>query len=358
MKFNIFESLEKDDKELIHSAFIKYLLQNHDFFTKRLFPKFKGVLDKENVKLEVSYSAKIDGVKKQLRIDIEAFDSEKKEVLVVENKFKSFPYLQQLVDYDQLYKLKRPSAQYQHTKYLVCFDPSVLNFDKGTWNILSYADILDAIDEFLAQASLSDDHKLFIEHYRDFLRNSYYIPYHLAMEKPGVLIQQLGMQISELDARRNKMWLKLFYSKLLIDLQHEFRRREIPAKWALNPGNTTTPLINIIPQHWVINGVDTLIQFQGNSVKFYAHCNSLDKEIFKEKVSEIVESFAVYFGKSDYVGVLKKQTVRVPNSCYVVSLKLSDNLALDEIGKDDIFDFLILFYDFLDGFISESQLSS
>jgi hypothetical protein len=41
-----------------------------------------------------------------------------------------------------------------------------------------------------------------------------------------------------------------------------------------------------------------------------------------------------------------------------IRLKLSGNLALDEIGKDDIFNFLLAFYEFLNGFISESQLSS
>lgn len=55
MKFNIFRVLEKDDKELIHSSFLKYLLENWGkYFYNSLFKK--PHLDFNIIELEKSYS--------------------------------------------------------------------------------------------------------------------------------------------------------------------------------------------------------------------------------------------------------------------------------------------------------------
>ena len=51
-EFNYFKILEKDDKELIHSAFISHLLHTNEDFLK-LFVENKNML---SPKLEQSYS--------------------------------------------------------------------------------------------------------------------------------------------------------------------------------------------------------------------------------------------------------------------------------------------------------------
>jgi hypothetical protein len=93
-EFNYFKILSKDDKELIHSSVIRYLLQENVFFKENIFNIFKEEIDPEQIYLEKSY--------RWNRIDIEAHSIDNESILVIENKFKSFPYKEQLVKYDEI----------------------------------------------------------------------------------------------------------------------------------------------------------------------------------------------------------------------------------------------------------------
>ena len=58
--FNIFECLSKDDKELSHSSFIKFLIEEDDFFLEKLFGQ-------KNEKFEAELEVTLD---RKNRIDI------------------------------------------------------------------------------------------------------------------------------------------------------------------------------------------------------------------------------------------------------------------------------------------------
>ena len=82
-EFNYFKILEKDDKELIHSAFISHLLDSNKDFRKLFVENNKWL----SPKLEQSYSHN----KKRCKIDIELRSADERTILFIENKFKSFP---------------------------------------------------------------------------------------------------------------------------------------------------------------------------------------------------------------------------------------------------------------------------
>lgn len=88
--FNFFKVLEKDNKELIHSAFISYLLDNNKNFRKQFI--HENIEDFDVSELEKSYSYK----KTKIRIDIELRSKDRKHIIFIENKFKSFPTNKQL----------------------------------------------------------------------------------------------------------------------------------------------------------------------------------------------------------------------------------------------------------------------
>jgi len=86
MNFNIFKVLEKDNKELIHSSFINFLINEDSNFSK----DFLGIDLSSNrtIRLE-SFYAYGPKNKKKCRFDIEILEDER--IIVIENKFKSFP---------------------------------------------------------------------------------------------------------------------------------------------------------------------------------------------------------------------------------------------------------------------------
>jgi len=95
--FNIFTILAKDDKELVHSAFLKFLLGRYPDLYETLF-NIADVRFKEP-QIEQSYTLKDllnpSANSQTYRIDIEVISTDGSEIVVIENKFKSFPTLKQ-----------------------------------------------------------------------------------------------------------------------------------------------------------------------------------------------------------------------------------------------------------------------
>ncbi|QED36701.1 hypothetical protein FK178_02765 [Antarcticibacterium arcticum] len=320
-KFNIFEVLGKDDKELIHSAFIKFLLENDygfcEYFSLDIHPI-------KQVRLERSYSFKKQSKEKtgkvKRRIDIEALGEDDKPVLVIENKFKAFPYKGQLEDYDKIYKQHNPDIK----KVLFCFDKNLVPFINNTnWEVKDYQEILGFLETVLVKEE--DPEKLmFLEHYYKFLSgyykeyNKYLCDFRFLLEKPTMA--------------ENKFWLRLMYSAVRIRLEDEFKEPKF--RFLVNPGNTSVPLINIIPAHWTFGDYEFLIQFQGNELKFYVHIlngkTKNEEELKEQKIqtekilNDTIEIIRKNIGTSDQ----KIKSFKRVNfgSCYLVKKHITSEL--------------------------------
>ena len=73
--------------------------------------------------------------------------------------------------------------------------------------------------------------------------------------------------------KSSKFWLRLINCIIVQKLGEEFRERNITIKrYDLNPGNTSVPVLNIVPDAWNQEGeAELLIQFQGRALKYYCH---------------------------------------------------------------------------------------
>ena len=165
MPFNYFKVLSKDDKELIHSSFIKFLIEDEEtnnYFLQALFPEFQKELSVNSIQLEKGYNRK--------RIDIEAWSEDGEDVLIVENKFKSFPYRGAIGRIRGDLCASSPQAS-DYTKYLLCFDPElVLSSIRGEWHFVGYREVYQVVERFLeTEHGLNLEKEYFIRHYAEFL---------------------------------------------------------------------------------------------------------------------------------------------------------------------------------------------
>jgi hypothetical protein len=298
--FNIFKVLEKDDKELIHSSFIRFLITEHRSFCK----SFLGDSDIcfQAPVLEKSYTLQ----KSKRRIDIEAISIDSGTVLIIENKFKCFPYKQQLDSYDSIYDHYHKDKR--KFKLLFCFDKTLVSF-KSSWLIYDYSDLL----EFISKNCLENTQpikQVFIKQYYEFL-NEYFLHYKSLSKDFRPLFENSGKV-------ENKFWLRLCFSALHLKLTTQFEELGIPVRFDIDKGNTKIPLVNVVPIHWNIDGKELLIQFQGNDVKFYSHSNN---RVFIERLISLARvSFADQ--KMDF----KKLTRQNAGTYFIFKTKLTSLL--------------------------------
>jgi hypothetical protein len=308
--FNIFKILEKDDKELIHSSFLRFLLTENNIF----YEKMLGIKNTEfNLPiLEQPYTIPKKGGEKKSkrkRIDIEIRSKDQKQIIVIENKFKSFPYKEQLISYDEIYRDKH-KGKIIH-KFLFCFDKSLISFETD-WKKFDYQDLLSFVKENYFD-NVNPEKKLFINHYYEFL-TEYYSKYKL------VNINSKELFLNSSDAK-NKFWIGLIYSSLHLSLEKFFEDNKISVKIEVNRG-TKESLINIIPNHWKISGKELLIQFQGNDMKFYTHSD--DKSFLKIFIQKSRENLP------DEKIELKRITKSNSGTNYIFKIKLTDKIEDDK----------------------------
>ncbi|MBY8963044.1 PD-(D/E)XK nuclease family protein [Flavobacterium sp. D11R37] len=209
-EFNMFKILNKDDKELIHSAFIRYLmLRNNCFYNFINAPLLKYDIPI----LEKAYTTKVNRKNKKYRIDIEVSSFDKSTIIIIENKFKSFPNNKQLECYDRIYNEKYNGIRI--IKYLFCFDKNIFK-NTTEWIVFDYNDLIDYIKIILSKVN-SKDERIFIQHYLNFL-NEY-------IEKYSILKADFSKLLINQSNNENKFWLKIFYSALEIRL-HEYFKKE------------------------------------------------------------------------------------------------------------------------------------
>ncbi|MDG1332645.1 MAG: PD-(D/E)XK nuclease family protein [Crocinitomicaceae bacterium] len=328
MPFNYFKVLSKDDKELIHSSFIKFLIEDEEtsnYFMSALFPQFQKELNTESIELEKGYNRK--------RIDIEAWSEDGEHILIVENKFKSFPYKKQLDEYEAIYAHHHPNKHL--TKYLLCFDPELVLFDRGDWHFIGYEEVYQVVDRFLnTDHGLFPEKEYFIRHYSEFLRG-YFEQYSIRMNSCRNLYERTNDKSS-------KFWLRLINCIIVQKLEEEFRDRNVTIKrYDLNPGNTSVPVLNIVPDAWNQEGeAELLIQFQGRALKYYCHSGdaALVEPLFVHARESIVDS-----PESAKFGRLTRRQVR---SCFIYKEDFFSELPENEdFGVDAVVERLLSFFD-------------
>ncbi|MCT4589129.1 MAG: PD-(D/E)XK nuclease family protein [Carboxylicivirga sp.] len=326
MAFNIFKVLEKDDKELIHSSFLKFLLSEDKIFAESVLGY--NLPNDCKIELEKSHTLKFPKRKnKRFRFDIEIVDNDT--VIVIENKFKSFPTAHQLKEYDKV--LNQDYKKHTQIKILLCFDKSLFGGVDG-WKVMDYGDLLPLIKQ--SKERISDAEKrIFIQHYIDFLSEYYDI--HKTID------DKLLEYFLDQSDKVAKFWIRLIYSKLAIKLDNYLTKNNIEASVYMDNGNTSIPLINIVPNEWKINGYELLVQFQGGYFKFYAHTS--DKAFIQELVD---------FSKNkaeaknvDYKKINKKKE----KSAFIFRLDIREKLyEVDRLTEEEVFEYLTIFYNKVD----------
>jgi|SRR5690606_1988757 hypothetical protein len=316
-QFNFFKILEKDDKELIHSAFISYLLDNNIDFRKKFI--HEKIDEFQISELEKSYRLE----KLKVRIDIELKSIDGSFVTFIENKFKSFPTENQLKNYDKVFKKKFDKST-ELKKILFCFDKNIVNF-KTDWKILDYKDLLEFLKENYTSKS-KDDESIFVKHYTLFLEEYIETYKNLKLKCNQLFNKQL--------TKDEKFWVRLLNSQIALEFEREFSTQNF--EFHINPGNTAVPLLNILPKHWKEKTKEELlIQFQGNDLKFYLHSKN------KENAEKIIRFSEGKIWKEKYE--VKKLTERNQNSCFIFKTKLTENLNNDFTYKE-LYELIVDFY--------------
>jgi len=322
-EFNFFKVLEKDNKELVHSAFIAYLIDSDKQFAK----EFLNISDKdlELSRLETSYIENNRNKLKKLRIriDIEVRSRDGATVTFIENKFKSFPTKRQLDDYNRVFKSHFDKV-IKINKILFCFDKRIVNFPTD-WQIYDYADILSYLKKNY-HLDGQDDKSIFIRHYFRFLED--YFTRYSKLDQTCHQLFHLGVTIEE------KFWIRLLNSKIAMQFEQEFCDREF--YMVINPGNTAVPLLNIIPLDWKTKmGEETLIQFQGNDLKFYLHSDN----------KKAAEKIILHAGPKRWNERLELKTIskRQEKSCYIFKMKVVENLR-KEFTYTELYEIIKEFY--------------
>lgn len=326
---NIFHVLNKDDKELIHSAMLKYLFETDPTYIISLL----GVENPEDyfIDLEKRYSIPNDQEgNKNVRFDLQMINMEEQKIIVIENKFKCFPYKEQLKDYSSALVLHY--KDFEHKKFVFCFDNTPTGSLPNDWIVITYQQILQEISTRVGQ--LTGDDEVFVRHYHEILAH-YYNEYHAILGNPATLHHMFLNHNEE----NNKFYLKLFFSHVMLELDN---LAQIEKTW-LNTGSTAVPLINIHPTGWdkLTDDHEYLIQFQGREVKFYAH---LKDGIGHGKITDMVLKLRgagfVEFEQNSF----KKLTSREPKSMYIYKTTITDHIAPVDFSKENIVTYLTDFY--------------
>jgi hypothetical protein len=253
--FNIFDVLSKDDKEIIHSSMIKFLLEEDDFFTQSLLntpiTSFKSIL----------LEKKLD---KHHRIDI--FIELLNSIILIENKFKCLPSIAQLNQYTEKIRLLYPNTVVE--KYLIYFEKGSNLQIPANWNVITYEFILDCCKSYLKNKNLTPDKKVFIEHYVESLES--YVNFYKKLKKHGSgELEKVFLN----KVKNSSFWLHLIFHEIAILFQGDDFETWVGA------GMTYLPLLNVHNKKWKNSEREFLIQLNGTKLKYYAHfAENVDKQ--------------------------------------------------------------------------------
>lgn len=134
---NIFDILSVADKELVHSAMLQFFIESDNWkgdFFEFLVGKKKDVF---YPKLEYSDSFQEGTKKKRIRFDLVLFEDKEqtKPILIIENKFKATPTVEQLKLYDEFIYHKKLNSSKKEPISKILF---VFSLDSVSGNISDY----------------------------------------------------------------------------------------------------------------------------------------------------------------------------------------------------------------------------
>lgn len=324
MDFNFFTVLEKDNKELIHSSFMRFLLGEDSRFAEK-FLGIEAFGPQKVISLEKSYLLDIRGKNRRCRLDIEIVDGQR--IIIIENKFKSFPDTAQLAHYDQVLDCQHPGKH--QVKFLLCFDKNLFA-GHGDWIVKDYSDLSIYLAEYLDGMD-NGDKKLFITHYYSFLKDY--------LQKYETYLKSSSCIFLNQSENENKFWLRLLYSHLKIRLDRYFAEKGMTVGIGFGNGNASIPLMDIVPEHWILNDQRLLLQVQNGELKFYG--------LTKDKVflNEIIA-----FSRSVINNVeFKKMTSRKEYTAFIFKLNIHNPLQQgQDFNLDYIYEIVIRFLEIIE----------
>jgi len=151
---NIFDILSVADKELVHSAMLQFFIESDnwkgDFFEfLALQPDKKK--DVFYPKLEYSDSFQKGTKKKRIRFDLVLFEDKKqtKPILIIENKFKATPTVEQLKLYDEFITKQESFGGVPKILFVFSMDSvsvpiiKYCNHNEHKWKIIPYVKEID-----------------------------------------------------------------------------------------------------------------------------------------------------------------------------------------------------------------------
>ncbi|MGV3631738.1 MAG: PD-(D/E)XK nuclease family protein [Bacteroidota bacterium] len=341
-QFNYFTILSKDDKELIHSSFLWFLLTDEltsEFVLPKLFPVFTTSLNRASVNLEKVYTYQVPGENgkrksKRIRLDIEAKSVDGQTILLIENKFKSFPHEEQLNFYDE--RFRENYSDKTIVKYLLCFDKTIIPFSnrRTDWNYISYTDVLEVVQALVTTVELEEDKKTFIRHYIDFLQ-----PFLVDYEKIKL---DCGYLFFDGKNEANKFWIRHINAIARLKLDKYFFEKGVPVNFTVNPGNTSVPLINISPLHWNNHLIapDLCIQVQNHNLKYYYGAKG------NLEFNRLLDITKGTIAKSD--GKFNKPNANRGETNFVYLERLDQTTRHSSFSVDDFVNRIIAFFEKMD----------
>lgn len=175
-KFNLFDVLKISRTEIRHSNVLGWLLdpnENHGFgdaFLKGIFQRIvendiAGRYDIFGVLLSDMYSFIVQ--REWNNIDILLTSSDEKIVLAIENKVDSHEHSDQLNRYRKVIQKEFPDFK-QIYIYLTPYgeEPS----DVENWDILSYTDIVEVLEDLVGRINLQQDVGIMVNNYIEIIR--------------------------------------------------------------------------------------------------------------------------------------------------------------------------------------------
>jgi hypothetical protein len=325
LQFNIFKQLSVADKELVHSSMIQFLLEENNNEILQFF----GATDSSDAycHLEVSTG-------KKLRFDI-VLSNEKnktksleKPLVIIENKFKATPTVDQLKLYDSYLKKK------DCMKILMVFCkeqiPSVVisYCDKNNWKIRSYISLSDDKDGLIekligVQISLNQPNQRAL--YEDY--KNYLIDYKYKIQR---IINSTMIEQKHLEDR--EIWFKyLLYLQGQISYEIKTLVDEIDFKTTNEGTGHVVPSIAF----WfeIGNNGGRYLSIDGNKLKIGVHYKGSDTSIMT-KIKEIDESMHLNDFTETIVPKIKENSKSSVASLYSSDIRgLSTTEIIEKASK-------------------------
>ncbi len=315
--FNLFEILFKDDKELSHSAAVKFLLEENDGFYFTLLQCNKPL----NPVVILEYK-----LNKYNRADILIIGEDK--VIIIENKFKCLPYKTQLEEYSHELNQKFPGKKTE--KYLLYFHKSD-DFDiPEDWKQITYYELKSALENYVPTIT-APDKKMFLQHYLESLKN--YTEKYLVIKEGNNL-----EPFFKGEEGNYGFWLNLIFHELksIICKKRDYRV-------FVGSGNTYVPFINVHHPDWTYekrDNVEAVIQLNGQKLKYYMHLDRIHNQ--QERIKRVEKEICCLQDAGFEVtpsGEFKKLTGKAFKTCFVYQENLLDRIKSknEEVTIEAIF---------------------